>query len=109
MRKSHFHGRAIQFQVQKDSAAATNNAYMNVPFEFCSEKEWPTKIPKEYQRVAVETVSHATNVYQTVLPQKICLVVGNESFGITEWSLQQYETAVYLPMPGRIKSRPQRQ
>jgi hypothetical protein len=36
-------------------------------------------------------------------------VVGNESFGITEWSLQQYETEVYLPMPGWIKSLPQRQ
>jgi TrmH family RNA methyltransferase len=99
-----FTGEQSNFKSKKIQRAATSNAYMSVPFEFCSEKEWPTKIPKEYQLVAVETVSHANKCLSNCSPTKICLVVGNESFGITEWSLQQCKTAMYLPMPGRIKS-----
>jgi len=60
--------------------------------------------PEGYQLVALETANGATNLYQENLPHKIALVLGNEKYGVSEKLLDLCEAAVYIPMPGAIKS-----
>lgn len=99
-----FTGDGSSFRRKKISSSATSNAFKNVQWEFCKETEWPSRIPADFEKVAIETVSSAKSIYQATLPEKVAFVVGNESFGVTEWSLQQCSQSVFIPMPGRIKS-----
>lgn len=97
-------GDESNFRGKKIRSSATSTGFNKVRWEFCEETEWPSKVPADYTIVAVETVSGATNLYQTTLPDKVVFVVGNESFGITEWSLQRCNQSIYIPMPGICKS-----
>ena len=98
-----FTGNQEEFRHSKIRRSATNG-YTKVNWEFCEEKEWPSKIPKGFVKIAVETVAEATDIYHTELPEKVAFIVGNESFGITEWSLTQCDASVFIPMPGIVKS-----
>lgn len=99
-----FTGSEANFNRKKIRGTATSAGYQKVQWEFCKEKEWPSRIPPGFANVAVETVQMASNLYQATLPDKVVFVVGNESFGITEWSLQHCDESVFIPMPGVIKS-----
>jgi tRNA G18 (ribose-2'-O)-methylase SpoU len=99
-----FTGDEKNFKRSKIKSTATSG-YNNVNWEFCSEQGWPDKIPDGYTIIGVETCPDATNIYETELPSdKVAFVVGNESFGISEWSLERCNQIVYMPMPGIVKS-----
>ncbi len=98
-----FTGKEEDFRMSKIRRAATNG-FTKVNWEFCEEQEWPSRIPDDYAKIAIETVAEATDIYKTDLPDKVAFVVGNESFGISDWSLEQCDSALFIPMPGIVKS-----
>jgi tRNA G18 (ribose-2'-O)-methylase SpoU len=61
-------------------------------------------LPKDYVPVALETVEGAVELYATNLPSKMALVLGNEKYGVSDKLLAYCQRAVYIPMPGAIKS-----
>ncbi|WP_430814984.1 TrmH family RNA methyltransferase [Carboxylicivirga sp. RSCT41] len=61
-------------------------------------------IPDSYRLVALETVDGASDLYENELPAKMAIVLGNEKYGISEEILARCDEAVYVPMPGAIKS-----
>ncbi|MCG8581113.1 MAG: hypothetical protein MI866_14430 [Bacteroidales bacterium] len=61
-------------------------------------------IPDEYQLIALETVEGARDLYEKALPNKMAIVLGNEKYGISQEMLGRCDGAVYIPMPGAIKS-----
>ncbi|WP_439184644.1 TrmH family RNA methyltransferase [Carboxylicivirga taeanensis] len=62
------------------------------------------RVPDGYTPVALETVDGAEEVFECELPAKLALVLGSEKFGISQELLQACQKAVYIPMPGAIKS-----
>ncbi|WP_430809428.1 MULTISPECIES: TrmH family RNA methyltransferase [unclassified Carboxylicivirga] len=62
------------------------------------------RLPEGYDLVALETVEGANDLFATDLPSRMALVLGNEKYGISSRLLAQCKRAVYVPMPGAIKS-----
>jgi len=102
-RKVLFTGDENYFRTAKIRRTATT-AYKHVDWEFCQHHHWQDKIPNDYQIVAVETTADALSVFETKLIGKYAFVVGNERFGIDQQSLELCQSAVYIPMPGMVKS-----
>ena len=98
-----FTGDPEHFRKNKMRRTATT-AYDKVDWEICGEEEWIDKIPKDYQIVAIETLKGAKNIYETKLPDKIAIVVGNERFGLDEKTIKHCISAVYIPMAGHTLS-----
>jgi tRNA G18 (ribose-2'-O)-methylase SpoU len=98
-----FTGDITDFKKSKIQKAATNG-FDKVDWMFCKEEEWPSLIPEGFSKIAIETTDNATDIYTTELPDKVVLIVGNESYGISNWSHEQCDSAVYIPMPGIVKS-----
>lgn len=61
-------------------------------------------IPSDYQLVALETSSISKNIFQTQLPRKMALVVGNEIHGVRMELLEQCPQHVNIPMTGPATS-----
>lgn len=57
-----------------------------------------------YTAYAVEVASGAVPYYDVTYPGKVCLVVGNEGFGVNRHTLAACDGAVYIPMYGKIQS-----
>ena len=57
-----------------------------------------------YTAYAVEVASGAAPYYDITYPDKVCLVVGNEGFGVNRRTLAACGGAIYIPMYGKIKS-----
>lgn len=57
-----------------------------------------------YTGYALEVASGAVPYYEVEYPAKVCLVVGNEGFGVNKHTLAACDTAIYIPMYGKIKS-----
>ena len=54
-----------------------------------------------YHLVALETARGATCYLEYEYPEKVCLVLGNESKGVYPATLSQCDGAVYIPMYGK--------
>jgi len=102
-RKVLFTGDENHFRTAKIRRTATTG-YGHVDWEFCEHHQWQEKIPSDYQIVAVETIAEATSIFEAKLIGKYAFVVGNERYGIDEKSLESCKSAVYIPMPGIVKS-----
>lgn len=81
-----------------------SSSYNNVQKRVCTVEEFLKEIPEGYQLVAVETAETAVSIFDSKLPKKIVLLVGNESNGLSEEILEQCKDMVYIPMPGTTKS-----
>lgn len=57
-----------------------------------------------YLSCAVEVASGAVPYYEVAYPAKVCLVLGNEGFGVNRHTLAACDRAIYIPMYGKIKS-----
>jgi tRNA G18 (ribose-2'-O)-methylase SpoU len=75
-----------------------------VDFEFIEENNIWQKIPENYQIVALETIGTATNIFTTVLPKNLVLVVGNEKGGLSDDALTHCSSAVFIPITGGCTS-----
>jgi len=102
-RKVIFTGDENHFRSAKIRRTATTG-YGHVDWKFCEHHQWQNMIPKDYKIVAVETVKEASSIFKTELMGKHAFVVGNERYGIDEKILEDCDAAVYIPMPGIVKS-----
>jgi tRNA G18 (ribose-2'-O)-methylase SpoU len=98
-----FTGDENHFRKAKIRRTATTG-FGHVDWEFCEHHQWQNKIPDDYQIVAVETIAEATSIFETKLIGKYAFVLGNERYGIDNKSLKSCQAAVYIPMPGIVKS-----
>jgi tRNA G18 (ribose-2'-O)-methylase SpoU len=64
----------------------------------------PGLLPADYEIIAIETTEDAQNIFETVLPEKVVFVVGNERYGISEDVLRLAKRRVFIPIPGIISS-----
>ena len=75
-----------------------------VDWEFCTKEEALEQISDDYKIVALETAPNSENLFSAILPQNIALIVGNESFGISDFWLNKADNLYHIPMTGKIKS-----
>lgn len=80
------------------------DSYHNVAFEFVEEENFKNLIPENYSLYALETAVDSENIFQSKLPDRIALVVGNEKAGINSSILKQCEQIVHIPLTGNCTS-----
>lgn len=80
------------------------DSYQSMPFEFVNEKDFIDCIPENYSLWALETAERSVNIYNTVLPDNMALVVGNEKTGIKPAVLELCEQIVHIPLTGNCTS-----
>lgn len=81
-----------------------NVAGQVVEWQFCTKEEVLNLLPNEYILTALETAPNSKNIFTSTLPQKMALIVGNESQGISDFLLQKAKVKVHIPVMGSIKS-----
>jgi len=91
------------YNLTKIRRTATN-AFEIIDWQMCEIESWEEQIPDDYQIIAVETGKEATDIFKTKLPQKIAIVVGNESYGLKDRDIKKCNSRVYIPSPGSVKS-----
>ena len=77
-----------------------SSSYSSVSWEFCRWDELSSKIPEEYEWIAIETSSDSANIYKCELPSKIAFFVGNEINGIRNEILDKCKRIVHIPILG---------
>lgn len=80
------------------------SSYGKVEHIFVHPNDLMKHIPDDYALCAIETSEKSENIYQTKLPEKIALMVGNERFGIEDQTLEKCEQHLYIPMYGITQS-----
>lgn len=80
------------------------NSFSAMDFDFVDENEVLSKLPPDYRIVAVETAPGSDNIFQSPLPDRIVLVVGNEAKGIDAEFLSQCHSVVHIPLTGNCTS-----
>lgn len=80
------------------------SSFDKVDWSFCTEDELKKNIPKDYSWVAVETASDSKNIFETKLPQKAVLIVGNEIHGVHINMLELCNEIVHIPLVGNNTS-----
>ena len=61
-------------------------------------------IPTDFELVALETYTKATNLHSTALPRKMALLVGSENSGIPIELLEKCSQVVYIGLNGPVQS-----
>lgn len=80
------------------------SSYGNLSWSFEKNKVIPNTITEKFTLVALETTTHATNLFTTALPDNPAFIVGNERVGISKELLWQAVMSVYIPVPGLTRS-----
>ncbi len=88
----------------KKIARVAHSSFKHIDFSFCKPDEFHSKIPADFELVAVETAGNASNIYQTALPAKCVLLVGNERYGIAQNLLDCVSKTVFIPLKGKTLS-----
>ncbi|HKL07339.1 MAG TPA: TrmH family RNA methyltransferase [Bacteroidales bacterium] len=91
----------IRMSKVKKTASSSFDA---VKFQFCKPDSFEDFIPSDYQWVAVETTNDSENIFQTQLPKRIALFLGNEVSGISHSVLDKCSKIIHIPMLGRNTS-----
>lgn len=98
-----FLGKEEEHRLGKVRRAAASSRD-NIRWYFSGEVDLRKIVPMSKTIVAIETSDNATCVYDTVLPEDVAFIVGNESHGISEELLAQCDKVVYIPVPGPTRS-----
>lgn len=81
-----------------------HSSLSHVKYQIVTEEEFWTKLPKDYQTIALETTKNSTNLFATKLPQKIVLIAGSERFGLPDSFINKCHSSVFIPIPGKTSS-----
>lgn len=81
-----------------------SSSFDSVQFKFCKPDTFENFIPPDYHWVAVETANDSENIFQTQLPKRIALFVGNEVSGISHSVLDKCRKIIHIPMLGNNSS-----
>jgi len=79
-------------------------SFDQMDWEFISVEEFYLLLNKEFRLVILETCNDSTNIFTTILPDKIIILAGNESYGIPPDVIKKSNTKIYIPIPGDCKS-----
>ncbi|OYT10946.1 MAG: hypothetical protein B6I18_06415 [Bacteroidetes bacterium 4572_112] len=93
----------LEHKASKIKKAATNG-FKKVDWKFVPLNSWTDHIPEGYEIIAMETTPDAKMIYDVDFPEKVAIVVGDESYGIYMDSLQKCDSQLYIPMNGPVKS-----
>lgn len=80
------------------------SALQYVDLEYIGVGNWSSKLDTDFVAVALETSPQSANIYQTQLPDKMALLLGNEQMGLPDEVIAQCAMSVHIPMPGAVKS-----
>jgi len=83
---------------------AATNGFKKVDWKFVPLDSWTDHIPEGYEIIAMETTPDAKMIYNVDFPEKVAIVVGDESYGIYMDSLLKCHSQLYIPMNGPVKS-----
>jgi tRNA G18 (ribose-2'-O)-methylase SpoU len=75
-----------------------------IDWQFCQSAEVLNLIPDDYTLVALETSPDSQNLFNTQLPHKMALIVGNESLGISRSLMERSHQEIHIPVTGPVKS-----
>ncbi|MCA1744146.1 MAG: hypothetical protein LC643_00235 [Bacteroidales bacterium] len=75
-----------------------------IDWQFCQTSEISRLIPDDYTLVALETSPASRNLFATKLPQKMAVIVGHESLGISDALMDQSQMEIHIPITGPVKS-----
>ena len=57
-----------------------------------------------YTSCAIEVASNSLPYYEVEYPDKVCLVLGNEYYGVAKRTISVCDMAIYIPMYGKVMS-----
>jgi len=80
------------------------NGFKTVNWKFTNLEDWTNEIPEGYRIIAMETTPDASMIYDFEFPNKVAIVVGDESYGIYMDSLKNCHQQLFIPMNGPVKS-----
>lgn len=80
------------------------DSFSTVDFSFIDENEIESAVPTDYEYIAVETAKGSSNIFTANLPDKIVIVVGNESKGIDCDFVAKCKQVVHIPLTGNCTS-----
>ncbi len=81
-----------------------SSSFDSVKWGFCTVEELKSRIPSDYEWIAIETSSDSVNIFKTELPQKAAFIVGNEISGVDNELLDKCDKIVHIPLNGNNKS-----
>lgn len=79
-------------------------SFNNIVLTFVQPDQFFRQLDPDYQLVAIETSPESTNIYTTILPEKIVFILGNERNGLPDEILDKCNFQVHIPMTGKCKS-----
>ena len=93
------------FQYRTSSIKKTAGlSFSNVKLTFISPSDFFALYETDYQLAAIETCDESTNIFETKLPEKIILLLGNERNGLPPELLEKCSIKTHIPMTGKCKS-----
>jgi tRNA G18 (ribose-2'-O)-methylase SpoU len=93
------------FQLRMSSVKKTAGlSFSNVRLTFISPEDFFDQLSPDAQLVAIETCGESTNIFNTELPEKIIILLGNERNGLPDEILRKCSLKVHIPMTGKCKS-----
>lgn len=93
----------VNHNLQKIKKVSTT-AHKKVDWGFSKFENWINLLPEDYTLIAIETTPDSESIYKSNWPDKIVLIVGGESYGIDEKTLDLCSKKFYIPMVGNVKS-----
>lgn len=89
-----------KFRINRTSSGASDK----VDWEIIQKEELSSMIPYDYTIVALETDLQAKNIFHFDFPEKVAFLVGNETLGLSDDTIQLAHEKVYIPVPGITSS-----
>ena len=81
-----------------------SSSFNSINWKFCKLSELESEIPPDYKKIAIETSSDSTSIYQTELPDKVAFIIGNEIVGISNKLLDKCDKIIHIPVFGKNTS-----
>ncbi len=81
-----------------------SSSFNSINWKFCKLSELESEIPHDYKKIAIETSSDSTSIYQTELPKKVAFIIGNEIAGISNELLDKCDKIIHIPVFGKNTS-----
>jgi len=79
-------------------------SYEQMKWEIIPVSDFHEYLNNEFKLVILETCNGSKCIYDSVLPDKLILLAGSESHGLSPEVISKNDLSVYIPMPGACKS-----
>ncbi len=96
-------GISIKPPFGKDLKKASRNKEESLPWKYVEHPGKDIQRLKKlgYEIIALEVTDKGTRFSDRNYPEKVCIVIGNETYGVTRNTLEKVDSSVYLPMFGK--------